>query len=217
MENILFLGIFFGFPILMVLALLWVVFGAVSGRFAYRRALASGWKEGSEDDVRALLRGLPALAEGRKVTLDRVVRRPVRGVEVTACRYFWSSKGAHAEHRQGRQEAWLVLPVPGQVPRAVVARRSGGFLDAVVDKVAAAAGEAPVELGEAWSWARVHGPGDPAWFTDSRGRALEAALKSGESLTLHDRSAILVLDARSHSRMLKQVDKIVGRLVEALH
>ncbi|TNE92452.1 MAG: hypothetical protein EP330_02000 [Deltaproteobacteria bacterium] len=214
MEDIAFLGCFFGLPVLMVLALLWVALRALRARSAWRRALRQGWKPMERAELDAVLRNFPPLNEGGKVVVDRIARKPIHGVEAVVCRYHWTSKG-HGEHRHGRREAWLVLPAGAQLPRAVIQPRTGGLVERALIAVMETAGAQRIPLGEAWDWALVFGPGAPPWFSEARGSALKAVLKAPEQLWLHDRNLVLVLPDHAHGRLLRDAERIAEQLRRA--
>ena len=121
MDDVLFLACFLGIPVLMVLAIVWLIIRALRARFAFAGALRAGWTEVPREAIDERLGELPPLHLAGRVRVDRCARAedPTRMI----CRYRWSSRGV-PETRQGRQEAWLIVPVDTPVPRAMIQARA---------------------------------------------------------------------------------------------
>ncbi|MCO4743749.1 MAG: hypothetical protein KC912_03100 [Proteobacteria bacterium] len=211
MEDILFLAVFFGTPVLMVLALLWVGVRALRARMAYGSALSAGWTSLTEDELRHRLHDFPPLLRD-KARADRIASRTVRGTEILVARYAWSSSGP-AGQRFGRRQAWLVVPMRGQVPHAIVAKRAGGLLEAAAESLA---GGARTDLGQDWEWARVSGPADAGWFTGQRAAGLEAVMDAADEVWLHGRFAVFAKPEEAHPTLLDDAEVLSDALAEAL-
>ncbi len=161
LEDVLFLAMCAGMPILMALALFWVAFGAVRSRLRMRNL---GWASGNTADVAPILVIAPSLGSELH---DLYIHGDLRVVTAAHKR---SSAG---QPRVSVRRVHLLIWPQAGVGRGLIVPRTGGILEAAVSTVAK-----PHDLAPEWAWARVLGPIDATWFTPERGKALGATLST---------------------------------------
>lgn len=176
-----------------------------SAQRGFDAALAEGWIGVGDGDLRTVLREFPPLSrEGAALT--HAARKAIRGMEVMVCRYTAGNV----------DEAWLVLPMPGQAPTAMIRAKAGGAIPQATLETAQAAGMGAYEPGAAWEWADVAALEASHWFSRSRGQELQSLLSPPRALWIHRRSAVVAVPATAFPSLVASAEQLADGLFRAI-
>lgn len=206
MEDVLFLLMFCGMPVLFIGALAFVAVNSFRSRRSWTKKIADTPWEVFEEDAAldAALSDLERNPDRRKVS--SLARHPELGLMVL--RYHPPRTASSSKTISGKR--MLIFARPRSGPRGVVQRRS-----MIADKLVSLLGLGAPREAAGFEWALCFGP-DAEFLPPEVGRKLDPLLADGETLRLGEEHVALVLIDGDPFQLLDSAEQRAAELRAAL-